>query len=140
MKYTAIKFLFLVLILKSSFSIAQINLYRNVLSNGKTLREYKEAQDNKTEIQAAFSGLFLMYKTFFSSQDMASCTFTPSCSEFGIISVKKYGMFKGGIMTMDRLSRCNGLSPTKYNIDKKTLLLKDEPWISKEVPLLQQEF
>jgi hypothetical protein len=111
-----------------------------VIADGQKKRVYKEAQDNKTEIQMAFSGLFLIYKTFFSSQDMASCTFTPSCSEFGIISVKKYGPIKGGIMTMDRLSRCNGLSPHKYELDKKALLLKDEPWIIKEVEPLKQAY
>ncbi len=90
-------------------------------------RIYKEAKNNQNEVQYLFSGLFLFYKTFFSSQDLTVCTFTPSCSEFGILAVKKSGIVMGGIRTMDRLTRCNGLSPEKYKIDTKAQLLIDKP-------------
>ena len=88
---------------------------------------YKEAKGNRNEVQYLFSGLFLFYKTFFSSQDLTVCTFTPSCSEFGILAIKKSGVVMGGIKTMDRLTRCNGLSPDKYTIDIKEKLLIDKP-------------
>ncbi len=104
-----------------------VSRYRNVLDDGQNKRVYTEAQQNKTEVEAAFSGLFLFYKTFISSQDQAVCTFTPSCSEYGILAIKKHGMVRGGVMTMDRLTRCNGLSPTNYAYDPKTKLLKDDP-------------
>jgi putative component of membrane protein insertase Oxa1/YidC/SpoIIIJ protein YidD len=90
-------------------------------------RIYKEAKNNRNEVQYVFSGLFLFYKTFFSSQDLNVCTFTPSCSEYGILSIKKNGIVMGGIKTMDRLTRCNGLSPMKYEIDTKAKLLIDKP-------------
>ena len=88
---------------------------------------YKEDKGNRNEVQYLFSGLFLFYKTFFSSQDLTVCTFTPSCSEFGILAIKKSGVVMGGIKTMDRLTRCNGLSPDKYTIDIKEKLLIDKP-------------
>lgn len=110
---------------------AQANLhtsrYQNVIDNGQNKRVYTEAQNNTSEVEAAFSGLFLFYKTFISSQDQTVCTFTPSCSEYGILAIKKHGMVKGGVMTMDRLTRCNGLSPTNYEYDAKAKLLKDDP-------------
>jgi uncharacterized protein len=133
-----IKFLFLLLGL-SNISFAQVNKYRNVLPDGNMKIVYNQAKNNKNEVQFAFSTLFLAYKSFFSSQDLTVCTFTPSCSEFGILSVKKYGVVKGGIMTMDRLTRCNGLSPQNYEVDKKTLLLKDDPGHIHKVALLPTE-
>lgn len=108
-----------------------VNRYRAVIDNGQNKRVYTEAQNNKSEVEAAFSGLFLFYKTFISSQDQAVCTFTPSCSEYGILAIKRHGMIKGGVMTMDRLTRCNGLSPTNYEYDAKAKLLKDDPNIDK---------
>lgn len=105
--------------------------YRNVIDDGQNKRIYTEAQNNKSEVEAAFSGLFLFYKTFISSQDQTVCTFTPSCSEFGILAIKQHGMVKGGVMTMDRLTRCNGLSPTNYEYDTKAKLLKDDPTVDK---------
>lgn len=127
---TVTGFLLLNLLGSGSDATAQklnIQRYKNVIEDGQNKRVYTEAQNNKSEVEAAFSGLFLFYKTFVSSQDQAVCTFTPSCSEYGILSVKKHGVIKGGVMTMDRLTRCNGLSPTNYEYDVKTKLLKDDP-------------
>lgn len=104
----------------------EINSLRGVILQPQK-RIYKEAKNNSNEIQYVFSGLFLFYKIFFSSQDLTVCTFTPSCSEFGILAVKKSGVVMGGIRTMDRLTRCNGLSPEKYEIDIKAKLLIDKP-------------
>ena len=136
MKFIVTSCLLLGLLLLKNNSQAQTNLYRNVLPNGSLKKEYKEARNNKNEIEMAFSSLFLIYKTFFSSQDLTVCTFTPSCSEFGILAVKQFGVVKGGIMTMDRLSRCNGLSPENYEIDKKTMLLVDYPGHIHFVPVV----
>ena len=83
------------------------------------------AKDNTNEVQMLFSGLFLLYKFCFSSQDGASCGFTPSCSEYGILAVKKQGLILGVTSTFDRLSRCNGLSPEKYGFYPNTHLLHD---------------
>ena len=138
MKYIVIKFLFLSLLLAKNEASAQVSLYRNVLADGNIKKEYVEAKNNKNEVQVLFSGLFLMYKTFFSSQDLTVCTFTPSCSEYGILAVKKYGVIKGGVMTMDRLTRCNGLTPQNYELDKKTMLLKDEPGNEALVPVVSK--
>lgn len=35
------------------------------------------------------------------------CRFYPTCSEYGAQAFKKYGVIKGGIMTMWRVLRCN---------------------------------
>lgn len=136
MKYIVIKFLLLSLLLSKNEAQAQVSLYRNVLPDGNIKKEYVEVKNNTSEVQVVFSGLFLFYKTFFSSQDLTVCTFTPSCSEYGILAVKKFGMVKGGMMTMDRLTRCNGLSPQNYEFDKTTLLLKDDPRVIPTVPVV----
>ncbi|UBM57415.1 membrane protein insertion efficiency factor YidD [Marinilongibacter aquaticus] len=101
-------------------------------------QEYWQAKNNKSEIQTAFAGLFLFYKSFISSQDLTVCTFTPSCSEYGILAIKAHGLIKGGVMTMDRLTRCNGLSPQNYEIDPKTMLLKDDPRNKHLMPIVAQ--
>ena len=35
------------------------------------------------------------------------CRFEPSCSEYMILAIEKYGLFKGVIKGIDRLKRCN---------------------------------
>lgn len=35
-----------------------------------------------------------------------SCRFTPTCSQYAVIAIKKHGVFKGGWLTLKRLSKC----------------------------------
>jgi len=35
------------------------------------------------------------------------CRFTPSCSQYALEALKKYGLFKGGWLAMRRISRCH---------------------------------
>ena len=35
------------------------------------------------------------------------CRFTPTCSEYGLQAIQKYGVIKGGFMAMHRILRCN---------------------------------
>ncbi len=35
------------------------------------------------------------------------CRFLPTCSEYGYEAISKYGVIKGGFMTVKRVLRCN---------------------------------
>jgi uncharacterized protein len=35
------------------------------------------------------------------------CRFNPSCSQYGIDAIEKYGIIKGGLKTAWRILRCN---------------------------------
>ncbi len=35
------------------------------------------------------------------------CRFYPTCSQYGVEAIEKYGIVKGGIKTMWRIIRCN---------------------------------
>lgn len=37
----------------------------------------------------------------------ASCRFTPTCSQYGMEAIQKYGPFKGGWLTLKRIGRCH---------------------------------
>lgn len=92
-----------------------------------TVNNWSFTANNTNEIQMVFTGLFLFYKFAFSSQDANKCSFHPSCSEYGLIAVKKQGPILGILNTLDRLQRCNGLSPELYHFDQDRLLLIDHP-------------
>jgi len=38
------------------------------------------------------------------------CRFYPTCSEYAVLAIKKYGLLKGLIKAMFRILRCNPLS------------------------------
>ncbi len=35
------------------------------------------------------------------------CRFSPTCSEYGVQAITKYGAIKGSFLTMKRILRCN---------------------------------
>ncbi len=37
----------------------------------------------------------------------ASCRYTPTCSQYGVEAIQKYGPFKGGWLTLKRIARCH---------------------------------
>lgn len=39
------------------------------------------------------------------------CRFTPSCSQYFILAVKKYGAIKGSVLGIWRICRCNPFNP-----------------------------
>ena len=51
-----------------------------------------------------------LYRRFISPLKPACCRFYPSCSEYAILAVKKYGPFKGLIKAIWRILRCNPFS------------------------------
>lgn len=79
-----------------------------IQSEKPTQVKYKSAKKNKNPVQLFFAGLFLSYKYLVSSQDGNKCNFYPTCSEYGMMSVKKHFFIIGIFDTFDRLARCNG--------------------------------
>lgn len=47
------------------------------------------------------------YRACISPLTPASCRYTPSCSEYAIIAVKKHGPFKGAWLAAKRILRCH---------------------------------
>ena len=48
-----------------------------------------------------------LYQRFAPDALRNKCRFEPSCSEYMLLSIRKYGMIKGACKGIDRLKRCN---------------------------------
>lgn len=59
--------------------------------------------------------LIKLYKYLISPILPPSCRFAPSCSEYSIEAIKKYGVFKGGYLSFRRVVRCNPFHPGGYD-------------------------
>jgi len=51
--------------------------------------------------------LIKLYQVIVSPWLGPKCRYTPSCSAYGIEALKKHGVFKGGWLTLKRISRCH---------------------------------
>jgi hypothetical protein len=61
----------------------------------------------KNILSKLFIGLIRFYQGALSPLLRPSCRFTPTCSEYGLQAIRKYGPFKGGYLTLKRISRCH---------------------------------
>jgi putative membrane protein insertion efficiency factor len=59
--------------------------------------------------------LLKVYKGAISPLLPPSCRFTPTCSEYAMEAIAKYGVLKGSGMGARRLLRCHPFSPGGYD-------------------------
>jgi putative membrane protein insertion efficiency factor len=61
----------------------------------------------KAIISRFFIFLIRLYQILLSPLLGASCRYTPTCSQYGLEAIRKFGPFKGGWLTLKRIGRCN---------------------------------
>lgn len=58
-------------------------------------------------LKKSLISLILLYQKFAPENLRKSCLFEPSCSEYMLLSIDKYGLFKGVLKGIKRLFRCH---------------------------------
>jgi len=51
--------------------------------------------------------LIRFYQRFISPALPPSCRFTPTCSQYSYEAIRRYGLLKGGWLSLRRLARCH---------------------------------
>ena len=59
--------------------------------------------------------LIRLYQVTLSPFIGKSCRYTPTCSNYGIEAIRKYGFFKGGWLTFKRILSCNPWGGSGYD-------------------------
>ena len=63
-----------------------------------------------------FIGLIKFYRKYISGMKSSpTCKFIPTCSEYSIEAIEKYGALKGGLLSIWRILRCNPFSKGGYD-------------------------
>ncbi len=60
-------------------------------------------------------GLIKFYKQAISPYLPRACRFTPTCSEYAVQAIGKYGALKGGALAFWRILRCNPFCKGGYD-------------------------
>ena len=55
------------------------------------------------------------YRKYISPMKSTKCPYIPSCSEYGMEAIEKYGALKGGALALWRIIRCNPFSKGGYD-------------------------
>jgi hypothetical protein len=63
----------------------------------------------------ALIGIIKGYQLFISPLLPPACRFFPSCSDYSIEAIKKYGSLKGSWLALKRIFRCNPMWEGGYD-------------------------
>lgn len=62
-------------------------------------------------LAAPLVGLLLFYQRFVSPMTPPTCRFYPSCSQYALTAIRRFGPFKGTWLAGRRLLRCHPWTP-----------------------------
>ncbi|WP_176754468.1 MULTISPECIES: membrane protein insertion efficiency factor YidD [unclassified Pseudobutyrivibrio] len=66
-------------------------------------------------LKRLFIFLIKFYQKYISPIKTTKCPYCPSCSNYGLQAVEKYGAIKGGGLALWRIVRCNPFSHGGYD-------------------------
>ena len=78
----------------------------------KTLHPIRKPSDLLTWLLILFVRI---YQKFISPLTPPSCRFTPTCSQYALEALRKYGPFKGSWLALKRLLRCHPWGGSGYD-------------------------
>mgnify|MGYP004684514635 FL=1 len=55
------------------------------------------------------------YRKYISPLKRPCCIYYPTCSQYAIDAIQKYGAFKGGVMSIKRILRCHPFHEGGYD-------------------------
>lgn len=66
-------------------------------------------------MKTLLAALIRLYQYLIRPMLGSNCRFAPSCSDYALEAVQKYGALKGGWLALRRISRCHPYHPGGYD-------------------------
>jgi putative membrane protein insertion efficiency factor len=66
-------------------------------------------------VRVLLLGFIRFYQRFVSPLYPAVCRFEPTCSHYSYEAVRRYGIIRGGWLSVKRIARCHPLNPGGYD-------------------------
>ena len=60
-------------------------------------------------------GMIKLYRKYLSPLKSTKCPYYPTCSQYGLEAIGKYGALKGSLLAVWRILRCNPFSHGGYD-------------------------
>lgn len=70
-------------------------------------------------------GMIKFYQKAISPYRPPSCRFLPTCSQYGLEAVQRFGTIKGGYLAIKRISKCHPLHPGGIDLVPEKTTKKD---------------
>jgi putative component of membrane protein insertase Oxa1/YidC/SpoIIIJ protein YidD len=94
------------------------------------LTELRKSDHVHKELSLPSKIAFSFYRSVLSEQISADCAFDLTCSRFSAAAIRRFGIIKGGFLTVDRLTRCHSslsVETVPINFNNRTAKVIDDP-------------
>ena len=68
-----------------------------------------------SKMKKVLLALIKFYRSAISPHTAPSCKYTPTCSQYGLEAIERFGALKGSALTIWRILRCNPFSKGGYD-------------------------
>ena len=75
----------------------------------------KARREESFMIKKILIKMIRLYQKYISPMKTTKCPYIPSCSQYGMEAIQKYGALKGGLLAAWRILRCNPFSRGGYD-------------------------
>jgi len=69
----------------------------------------------KEALRSILLGIIRFYQSAISPILPSSCRYVPTCSQYGVEAIQKYGPFRGSWLTLKRILSCNPFGGQGYD-------------------------
>ena len=107
--------------LKTDLQLIDSTMKQQMPHNHKRAYIFKDQHKtikNCNPVSLLYGGTLYVYQNYISQHFSANCLYDPSCSDFSKQVVREFGLIKGGLLTFDRLNRCNRIAATDLDPGK----------------------
>ncbi|WP_378186916.1 membrane protein insertion efficiency factor YidD [Aquimarina sp. W85] len=78
----------------------------------------------KKVLALPFIGLVRLYQGVISPLTPATCRYHPTCSQYTLVALQRFGLFKGGFLAVKRILSCHpwggkGYDPVPDTVEQK---------------------
>lgn len=78
-------------------------------------KQTEEMDDSMNLPQSAAVGFLRIYKRWVSPLFPPACRYVPTCSEYAMEAVERFGVLRGGWLALKRIARCHPLAGSGYD-------------------------
>ncbi|MDC3425918.1 membrane protein insertion efficiency factor YidD [Aquibacillus sp. 3ASR75-11] len=78
-------------------------------------------------MKGAFIFFIRMYQKVISPILPPSCRFYPTCSQYGVEAIERFGPWRGGYLTLKRIVKCHPFHPGGVDLVPKKNNKKNDP-------------
>ena len=104
----------IIVVLKARWSISESFIRSCLRKKIQTRNRYNKKE--AVQMKRILISMIRFYRKYLSGmKGYSTCKYYPTCSQYGLEAIEKYGALKGGALTLWRILRCNPFSKGGYD-------------------------